>query len=114
MALNINGRMKVKTLRADFKKEFGLTLRVYDGRSFADDDSTLAAIRKGDSKGGEFGPRKNTKVGNLEDKIMDMFGIKTQVAGSDDSYLCNNDLTLSGALEADQKKMEKKRWFLVL
>ena len=108
MALNINGRMKVKTLRADFKKEFGLTLRVYDGRSFADDDSTLAAIRKGDSKGGEFGPRKNTKVGNLEGKIMDMFGIKTQVAGSDDSYLCNNDLTLSGALEADQKKMEKK------
>ena len=108
MALNINGRMKVKTLRADFKKEFGLTLRVYDGRSFADDDSTLAAIRKGDSKGGEFGPRKNTKVGNLEDKIMDMFGIKTQVAGSDDSYLCDNDLTLSGALEADQKKMEKK------
>jgi len=108
MALNINGRMKVKTLRADFKKEFGLTLRVYDGRSFANDDSTLAAIRKGDSKGGEFGPRKNTKVGNLEDKIMDMFGIKTQVAGSDDSYLCDNDLTLSGALEADQKKMEKK------
>ena len=108
MALNINGRMKVKTLRADFKKEFGLTLRVYDGRSFADDDSTLAAIRKGDSKGGEFGPRKNTKVGNLEDKIMDMFGIKTQVAGSDDSYLCNNDLTLAGALEADQKKVAKK------
>jgi hypothetical protein len=50
MALNINGRMKVKTLRADFKKEFGLTLRVYDGRSFADNDSTLASIRKGDSK----------------------------------------------------------------
>ena len=108
MALNINGRMKVKTLRSDFKKEFGLTLRVYDGRSFADDDSTLAAIRKGDSKGGEFGPRKNTKVGNLEDKIMDMFGIKTQVAGSDDSYLCDNDLTLAGALEADQKKVSKK------
>ena len=108
MALNINGRMKVKTLRADFKKEFGLTLRVYDGRSFADDDSTLASIRKGDSKGGEFAPRKNTKVGNLEDKIMEMFGIKTQVAGSDDSYLCNNDLTLTGALESDQKKVSKK------
>ena len=29
------------------------------GRSFADDDSTLASIRKGDSKGGEFSPRKN-------------------------------------------------------
>ncbi len=52
MGLNINGRMKVKTLRADFLEEFGLTLRVYDGRSFADDDATLASIRKGDNRGG--------------------------------------------------------------
>lgn len=37
MALTINGRMKVKTLKGDFKNEFGLTLRVYDGSSFADD-----------------------------------------------------------------------------
>ncbi len=108
MALSITGGMKVKTLRADFLEEFGLTLRVYDGRSFADDHATLASIRKGDSKGGEFAPKRNTKVGNLEDKIMEMFGIKTQVAGSDDSYLCDNDLTLAGALEADEKKMGKK------
>ncbi len=108
MALNINGRMKVKTLRTDFKKEFGLALRVYDGRSFADDNATLASIRKGDSKGGEFSPKRNTKVGNLEDKILDMFGIKTQVAGSDDSYLCDNDHTLAKALEADEKLMVKR------
>jgi len=108
MALNINGRMKVKTLRADFKKEFGLTLRVYEGRSFADDDATLASIRKGDSIGGEFAPQRNTKVGNLEDKIVDMFGIKTQVSGSDDSYLCENDKTLASALEADKKLMGKR------
>ena len=108
MALNINGRMKVKTLKTDFKKEFGLTLRVYDGRSFADEDATLASIRKGDSKGGEFSPRRNTKVGNLEDKIQELFGIKTQVAGSDDSYLCDNDKTLAGALEADEKLMVKR------
>jgi len=48
MALNISGRMKVKTLKAGFKENFGLTLRVYDGRSFADDNATLAATRKGD------------------------------------------------------------------
>lgn len=108
MALNISGRMKVKTLRNDFKEEFGLTMRVYDGRSFADDDATLASIRKGDSKGGEFAPKRNTQVGNLEDKILDMFGIKTQIAGSDDSYLCNNDLTLKAALEEDEKKLGRK------
>jgi hypothetical protein len=108
MPLNINGRMKVKTLRADFKTEFGLTLRVYDGKSFADDDATLASIRKGDNKGGEFSPRKNTKVGNLEDKFIELFGIKIQVSGSDDSYLCNNDLTLAGAYEEDGKKLGRK------
>ena len=108
MALNINGRMKVKTLKAEFKDEFALTLRVYDGRSFADDDVTLASIRKGDSKGGEFAPKRNTKVGNLEDKIMDLFGIKTQVAGSDDSYLCDNDLTLTGAVEEDERILGRR------
>jgi hypothetical protein len=45
MGLNIDGRMKVKTLKDQFKKEFGLTLRVYDGRKFADGDATLASIR---------------------------------------------------------------------
>ncbi|MCK5537685.1 MAG: hypothetical protein KAI79_12725, partial [Bacteroidales bacterium] len=108
MALNINGRMKVKTLKSDFIDEFGLTLRVYDGRSFAADEATLASIRKGDRKGGEFAPRKNTKVGNLEEKIKEMFGIKTQVAGSDDSYLCDNGLTLTGALESDERLMVKR------
>mgnify|MGYP006995580184 CR=1 FL=1 len=108
MALNINGRMKVKTLRADFKKEFGLSMRVYDGKNFADEDATLASIRKGDNVGGEFSPARNTKVGNLEDKIMEMFGIKTQISGSDDAYLCNNDLTLAGALEEDAKVLARK------
>ena len=106
MGLNINGRMKVKTLQADFKDEFGLTLRIYKGNQFADANDTLASLRIGDAKGGEFSPRKNTQVGNLENKLKELFGIKTQVAGSDDSYLCNNDLTLSAALIKDTEKMK--------
>lgn len=101
--------MKVKTIKTQFKKEFGLTLRVYDGRSFADDDVTLASIRKGESKGGELTPRNNIKVGNLENKINEMFGIKVQISGSDDSYLCDNNLTLKGAREEDSKKLERKK-----
>ena len=109
MALKIIGQTKVKTLKANFQTEFGLTIRIYDGRSFADDNATLASIRKEGSKGGELSPKRNMKVGNLEDKFMEMFGIKTQIAGSDDSYLCDNDLTLAGALEVDSKKLEKKK-----
>lgn len=108
MALNINGRIKVKTLKSDFKNEFGLNIRVYNGREFADDEATLASIRKGDAVGGEFSPARNTKVGNLEEKMMDMFGLKTQISGSDDSYLCDNNNTLAKALEVDEKLMAKR------
>jgi hypothetical protein len=104
MALKIDGRMKVKNLKSQFKKDFGLTLRVYNGVGFASDDVTVASIRKGDAKGGDYSPRTNTKVGNLETKIKDLFGIKVQVAGSDDSYLCDNKLTLSEALTKDKEK----------
>jgi len=98
----------LQTLKSEFKNEFGLTLRVYDGRSFADENATLASIRKGDSKGGEFSHKRNMKVGTFENKMIELFGIKVQIAGSDDSYLCDNDLTLAGALEKDEQKMVKK------
>lgn len=42
---SIDGRMKVKTLKKQFKDAFGATLRVYKGVGFADDDATLASIR---------------------------------------------------------------------
>ena len=107
--ININGRIKVKTLKAQFFEELGLTIRVYDGRSFADDNATLASIRRCESIGGEFSPRKNTKVGNLEDKIEELFGLKTQIAGSDNSYLCDNKITLAKAKEEDDDaRMERK------
>jgi hypothetical protein len=99
MSLKIDGRMKVKSLETAFKKEFGLTLRIYDGVKNADDASTLASIRKGDAKGGDFSPRTNTKIGNLEDKMKELFGIKVQVATPDNSKLCNNNHTLSEALK---------------
>ncbi len=45
---NISGRMAVKTLKKQFKDAFGATLRVYNGKKFADDNATLASIRTGD------------------------------------------------------------------
>ncbi len=106
--MKILGRMKVKTLKSNFSDNFGLTLRIYDGNSFADDNATVASIRKGENKGGEFTVRRNIKVGNLEDKIQENYGVKTQISGSDDSYLCDNNLTLAAALLVDAKKMERK------
>jgi transposase-like protein len=106
--LSITGQMKVSTLQEGFLKEFGLTIRIYDGRSFADPSATIGQIRrKQGAKHIEI--RRNTKVGNLEQKFLDEAGIKVQIAGSDDSYLCDNNLTLKAALEEDNSKLANKR-----
>ena len=106
--LSITGQMKVSTLQEGFFKEFGLTLRVYDGREFADPSQTLAQVRKKKGSGKDLSVAKNMKVGNLEDKFEEEFGLKVQVAGSDDSYLCKNELTLNAAQQEDEKKLARK------
>ena len=108
MPISITGQLKVSTLQSRFLKEFGLTLRIYDGRSFAAPDQTLAQVRKKKGSGNDLSVAKNMKVGNLEDKFEAEFGLKVQVAGSDDSYLCDNDLTLNQAQLEDEKKIQRK------
>lgn len=95
--LNLNGRTLVKTLKKEFKENWNATLRVYNGVKFADDEATLASIRKGDAKGGELKVSGNIKVGNFESKMLEIFGVKVQVANSDDTKLSNNDITISAA-----------------
>ena len=95
---SISGRMKVKTLKANFKKEFGGTLRVYHGLKFADDDATLASIAsKKIDPTTEFKVNGNTKTSNFESKFKDVFGIKVKVANKDDTTLVGDDITLSGS-----------------
>ena len=91
----ISGKMKVKTLKTNFKDAYGSTLRVYNGNRFADDDATLASIRKGDTKGGDVSINGKMLVGNFEKKILTEFGIKIQVANPDDSKLVDDKITLT-------------------
>ena len=95
--LNLNGRTKVKTLKAEFKKNWNATLRVYNGSRFADDDATLASIRAEGAKGGELAVKGNMQVGNFEKKVAEMYGIGVQVANADDSALADNAVTLVAA-----------------
>ena len=105
--LSITGQMKVSTLQEGFLKEFGLTLRVYDGRSFADPTQTLSQVRKKKGSGKTLSV-EDMKVKNLVDKFEEEFGLKVQVAGSDDSYLCKTTLTLSDAQRRDEKILARK------
>lgn len=108
--LNINGRLLVKNFKKQFKEVFGGSLRVYKGKNFADDNLTLAAIRAEGCKGGELTLRANMLVGNFEDKMQELFGIKVQVADADDKKLVDNGLTLGavGRGEVKKKAIEKE------
>lgn len=97
----LDGRMKVKTLKNNFKKNFGSTLRVYKSATcrgaFADDNATLASIRAEGKAGGELTVGGNLKVGNFEKKVAEMYGIGVQVANSDNTKLADDNVTLVAA-----------------
>ena len=97
----LDGRMKVKSLKANYKKCFGGTLRVYKSvtckGAMADDDATLASLRAEGKQGGELVVGGILRVGNFEKKIAELFGIGVQVATKDDCKLADNDLTLVAA-----------------
>lgn len=102
--LKISGKMSVKKLKENFKNEFGGTLRVYDGRSKADDDARLAAIRrKDDAKGGELVCNGHLTVGSFERRMRDIFGIKVQVATPDDWTLALDGVTLAKLKDIPEK-----------
>ena len=97
----LNGRTKVKTLKANFKENFGATLRVYKSvtckGAIAEDDATLASIRAEGAKGGDLVVKGNMQVGNFEKKVAELYGIGVQVANADDSKLADNSITLTAA-----------------
>jgi hypothetical protein len=99
---SISGRMSVGNLQNQFKKEFGLTLRVYKGNNFADSSATLASIS--DKKVEDVSCIGSIQVGNFEERMQNV-GIKVQVATGDNSQLVNNKYTLNEAnkLFAEQK-----------
>ena len=107
--LNINGRMVVKNFKKQFKEEFGGSLRVYKGQNFADDDATLASIRAEGCKGGELTLRANMLVGNFENKMQELFGIKVQVADADNKKLVDNSLTLGAVGRGEVKKKAERK-----
>lgn len=97
---SVDGRLKVKTFKANFKKAFGATLRVYtttNCKAPANDEVTLASLRVAGKKGGELVVGGNLRVGNFEKKIAEMYGIGVQVANADNTKLADDDITLVAA-----------------
>lgn len=96
----LDGRTKVKTLKANFKENFGATLRVYttvDCKELADEEATLASIRAEGFSGGDFAVKGNMKVATFEKKVAELYGIGVQVANADDTEFADDAATLMGA-----------------
>jgi len=96
-SLSFSGKMSVQKLQENFQSEFGLHLRVYDGRNFARSSDRLANVRKGNTTSLSFEIKTSTKVGTLEKMFKDRFGLRVRIAKPDDSMSVSRNLTLNQA-----------------
>ena len=92
MEIKIDGSLLVSTLCEKFKKEFGGTLRVYNGNKRCTGSEKVGDLAKNT---GVYECRSSKTVGGFEKDLMTQFGIKVQVASIDDWVLALDEMTLS-------------------
>ena len=106
--MKVSGRTTVGKFKELFKEEFGTSIRVYQGRKFADNSSTLASIRKDDAKiKGDVEIRGNMKVGNVEKLFLNEYGIVIQIEDQK-GKLADNTVTIASLRNVDNSAVSKK------
>ena len=99
---------KLKTLSADFKKAFNLTLVFYKGAQIADGELTLAALNKKTTKDVKYTAdgvkiKASMKVGDAE-KLFDVhFGVTVQIKDVGGTILVPNEITIGQAARGEYK-----------
>ena len=108
-ASSADGKMTVAQLAAEFKAQFGSVLRIYNGRSKADDSLSLQEVGLTGNLALSFDG--NQKVGDLIAQ-MGQIGLKVKVYTCDEWVACLDGLTLTQtgqvkkcAVKADMEKM---------
>ncbi|MFA9211876.1 MAG: hypothetical protein ACEQR5_08605 [Moraxellaceae bacterium] len=99
---HIAANKKLKTIQAEFKENFGLTLRIYKGKQLADPEMTIAGLNKKTSSeihanNVDLSIKASLNIGEFEKLIENHFGLTIQVANEFDSYCVNNKYTLGQA-----------------
>ena len=97
---------KLKTISADFKKAFNLTLVFYKGAQIADGDLTLAALNKKTTKDVKTTAdglkiKGSTKVGDAEKLFDTNFGVTVQIKDLDGKKLVPNEITIGQAARGE-------------
>ena len=104
--LKVDGRMTVKSLKSKFKEEFGLEIRIYDGKKLAE-EGTLASLKKEGKEGGEISMNLRQLVSTLETQFADKYGIRINVVANDGS-LADNKKSLAEITREKAKTKVKK------
>lgn len=97
---------KLKTLSADFKKAFNLSLVFYKGAQIADGELTLAALNKKTtkdvkSKADGFKIKASMKVGDAEKLFDANLGVTVQIKDAKGTKLVPNGITLGQAARGE-------------
>jgi len=105
---DIHHNMKVKTLQADFKKNFGVTLRVYNGVKFADPNKTLGSFNSSTTAVPELKIKAKMTVDQVEKNFKKHFGLKVQIADKADKQLLPNSITLGEGARGEYDSSKQK------
>lgn len=93
---------KLKSISAEFAKNFKLSLFSYKGNMLADSDMTLAALNKKttktvNAKAGELIINGSMKVGEVEKLFDSHFGVTVQIKDEVGKVLVPHEITLGQA-----------------
>lgn len=97
---------KLKTISADFKKSFNLSLIFYKGVQIADGELTLAALNKKttkdvNSKADGLKIKASMKVGAAEKLFDTNFGVTVQIKDAEGKKLVPNEITIGQAARGE-------------
>ena len=97
---------KLKTISADFKKSFELTLVFYKGAQIADGELTLAALNKKttkdvNAKADGLKIKASMKVGAAEKLFDTNFGVTVQIKDKTGAKLVPNEITIGQAARGE-------------
>ena len=103
---NVAPNKKLKTISAEFKNAFDLSLVFYKGAQIADGDLTLAALNKKTTKdvktdAGALKIKASMKVGDAEKLFDQNFGVTVQIKDVEGKKLVPNEITIGQAARGE-------------
>jgi hypothetical protein len=101
-SFEIDEAMPVTELSKQFRATFGCSLRIYTGKKLADGRMTIRTLNQRTSldvnkDAEQLKIRATEKVGDVEAKFLNHFGIKVRIADKHDGNLVPGELTLGEA-----------------